>query len=251
MFRHAMPETEMRPKRFGHLPTRPRRCAALIILGVSCVFLLGPSSVASAIQPQIPTLQVCNATKIEARAKVHLGSREDSTRPGTFGVQVEVNCDPQVGYPQGKVAIVDLHMTDSSVHGIVMSTTIDQVTSSGGRSPMAFLSGRCRIRHVGPIPDVPPNGLRQTPSLDAQITDPIELPVDPVVPGPVPDPNPFSGCRFWMALADNQEGDNAFGSPDQTADVVGFVVLNGRGQRIAHGMGPLASGDIQIAPSRN
>lgn len=54
------------------------------------------------------------------------------------------------------------------------------------------------------------------------------------------------GCRFWLMIADNKQP-NASGTPD----VVGFLVFNGAGQRVAYGTGPVVEGDIDVAPTGN
>ena len=135
--------------------------------------------------------------------KFHIGSRSDAERPGTFGIVMEAGCHPRPGYPRGEVKLIELDMTDSWVRGVIVATTIDQMTSTGGRAPMAFLSGRCQVRHIGPpIVEVEPSDLQ----LDAELAD-VELDgtVDPAV-HQIPLPNPYSGCRYWIMLADNQEG---------------------------------------------
>jgi hypothetical protein len=53
------------------------------------------------------------------------------------------------------------------------------------------------------------------------------------------------GCRFWLLIADNRQGDA------KGPDVVSFLVFNGVGQRVAYGTGPIVQGDIQIAPTSN
>jgi hypothetical protein len=55
-----------------------------------------------------------------------------------------------------------------------------------------------------------------------------------------------SGCRFWLMLVDNKKADQK-GTPD----VVSFLVLNGMGQRVAYGTGPVADGDILVNPTSN
>ena len=55
----------------------------------------------------------------------------------------------------------------------------------------------------------------------------------------------YKGCHYWITLADNKK------KPEKiTADVVGFLVLDGNGNRIAYGTGPVVEGD-PIAPSNN
>ncbi len=112
---------------------------------------------------------------------------------------------------------------------------------------MAFLSGRCRVRHIGP-PVVEP--VDPTDVLTDAGQEEVDVVGDPTVE-PIPHPNPFSGCRYWIMVADNREGDNALETPYDTADVVGVLVMNGRGQRIAHGTGPVVSGNISVSPSRH
>lgn len=219
-----------------------------LFVGVSAGIMMcisGGLTLAFAMSPQIPTLQSCNKTKVEARAKVHIGSRSDAERPGVFGLVMEAKCHPRPGYPRGKVELIELNMTDSWVHGVIVATTVDQLTSTGGHSPMAFLSGRCKVRHIG-HPVVEPVD-RTDVLTDADIE---AVAVDPTIQ-PLPLPNPFSGCRYWIMLADNREGDNAVDTPYDTADVVGVLVMNGRGRRIAHGTGPVVSGEVSISPSRN
>ena len=51
------------------------------------------------------------------------------------------------------------------------------------------------------------------------------------------------GCRYWLTLADNGKL-----SSKDTPDIVGFLILDGSGNRVAYGTGPLADGDIVVAP---
>jgi hypothetical protein len=55
--------------------------------------------------------------------------------------------------------------------------------------------------------------------------------------------SPPVGCRYWVMIANNKSS-TATGTPD----VVGFLINDRNGNRIAYGMGPLDSGDIDIAP---
>lgn len=48
------------------------------------------------------------------------------------------------------------------------------------------------------------------------------------------------GCRFWLMATDNSE--NLSG----TADVLGFLVFNGEGQRVTYGTGSIVEGDIHV-----
>lgn len=51
------------------------------------------------------------------------------------------------------------------------------------------------------------------------------------------------GCRFWLLIANNK-------TPSQqgTADVVGFVIYDRQGTKVAYGTGPL-EGDIVVSPT--
>lgn len=178
---------------------------------------------------------------------MYIGSRSDAERPGVFGIVLEVKCHPRPGHPRGKVELIELNMTDSWVHGTIVATTIDQVTSTGGHSPMAFLSGRCWVRHIG-LPVVEP--VDPTDVLTDADQEEVNVVGDPTVE-PIPHPNPFSGCRYWIMLADNREGNNALETSYDTADVVGVLVMNGRGQRIVHGTGPVVRRNISVSPSRH
>jgi hypothetical protein len=53
------------------------------------------------------------------------------------------------------------------------------------------------------------------------------------------------GCRFWLMVADNRRGRQG------TPDIVGFLVLDGKGQRVAYATGPVVDGDIEVAPTVN
>jgi len=55
-----------------------------------------------------------------------------------------------------------------------------------------------------------------------------------------------SGCRFWLTLTDNKRLEER-----AAPDIVGFLVLNGVGQRVAYGFGPVVDGDIVVAPTSN
>jgi hypothetical protein len=55
----------------------------------------------------------------------------------------------------------------------------------------------------------------------------------------------ISGCRYWLMLADNSR------YQDGTPDVVGFLVFDGAGVRVAYGTGPVVDGDISVAPTSN
>ena len=51
----------------------------------------------------------------------------------------------------------------------------------------------------------------------------------------------ITGCKFWMMIADNKQA-NQKGTPD----IVGFLVFDGTGRRVAYGTGPVEQGDITV-----
>jgi len=52
------------------------------------------------------------------------------------------------------------------------------------------------------------------------------------------------GCRYWLMLADNKRE-----REEQTPDVISFLVYDRNGKRVAYGTGPVARGDVTIAPT--
>jgi len=51
------------------------------------------------------------------------------------------------------------------------------------------------------------------------------------------------GCRYWIVFADNRRADEG------TPDVIGFLVYDRNGKRIAYGTGPVKTGDVTVKPS--
>jgi hypothetical protein len=103
-------------------PTKRSRLSVsgMLMLVTACAILLGATINANAIQPQIPTLQVCNQTKMAARAYVKIESRSDAIHSGTFVVNIDFNdplrCDPNGGgYPIGDLPMLEIDMSDSMV----------------------------------------------------------------------------------------------------------------------------------------
>jgi len=54
------------------------------------------------------------------------------------------------------------------------------------------------------------------------------------------------GCRYWIMFADNN---GVAGTASGTPDVVGFLIFDKAGHRVAYGTGPLAHGHIAVAPT--
>ncbi len=174
----------------------------LVVVVFSASFLVGFAPQALAVQPQIPTLQVCNQSAAVGKGVVKIDSRVDSSHTGSFDIAVELKCSPDnPGYPAGSIQINNLSMSDSIVQGSIVSTSIEQLTTTGKHTPTLYVNGRCTARGV-------------------------------------------VGCRFWLMIADNRP------SPEKgTPDVVGFLVFNGAGQRVAYGTGPVIKGDLKVAPT--
>jgi hypothetical protein len=52
------------------------------------------------------------------------------------------------------------------------------------------------------------------------------------------------GCRFWLSITDN-------GKLPENQDVVGFLIMDGNGKRVAYGTGPLVKDDLVVQPTSN
>ena len=119
-------------------------CFALLVLFIATVFHSRPSAAQSV---QIPTLQVCNQTKISANAFVRIESRIDGAHSGMFVLRGDLGCDPKGSpYPIGSLGISGLSMSDSTAQGDIIFTTYEQVTTTGKHSPMAWVNGRCKAQ---------------------------------------------------------------------------------------------------------
>ncbi|OPY38349.1 MAG: hypothetical protein A4E35_00772 [Methanoregula sp. PtaU1.Bin051] len=56
------------------------------------------------------------------------------------------------------------------------------------------------------------------------------------------------GCRYWVMLVNNRPPKSKV---TETPDIVGFVVFDRNGSRVAYGTGPVAKGDINVGPPAN
>jgi len=112
------------------------------------MLIVGASPSVHAQQPQIPTLQVCNPTKVTGVATVVILSREDGPHSGKFRIEIQLTCDPDGdGYPSGSFRL-DVSMSDSIIDGTIISTSMEQVTTTGRATPTAYLNGRCKAAMV-------------------------------------------------------------------------------------------------------
>jgi hypothetical protein len=190
-----------------------------ITAAVSCCFFLGSMGLLHAQVPQIPSLQVCNVTGAQGNATVSIQPRKSGNptpNAGTFTIAfgTPVSCNPPV-YPAGQFTIkVDMTDTNGAVNkGTVTSTTIEQVTTTGFDTPTLYMNGRCSFP-----PSSTGGGQQQ-------------------------------GCRYWLMIADNAS--HAAGSAGGTPEVIGFLIINSQGGRVAYGTGPVSSGHITITPTSN
>jgi hypothetical protein len=117
-------------------------------------------------QPQIPSLQVPNPTKVEAKALVYIDARQDLLSAGTFKVSGSAFYDTTTPYPVGNF-VIEVDMSDS-IHGAIISTSIDQITTTGKHTPTVYLSGRCDVK------------------ADKE----------------------YTGCHYWLMMTDNRPGNN-------------------------------------------
>ena len=120
-----------------------RAMLAAAVLGAGALY----SGANFAQQVQLPTLQVCNTTKLSASATVQIESRIDVGHTGTFSLRGELSCNPTSTnpYPSGALSIVGVSMSDSALQGDIMLSTYEQFTSTGKHSPTAWLNGRCKV----------------------------------------------------------------------------------------------------------
>ena len=63
--------------------------------------------------------------------------------------------------------------------------------------------------------------------------------VDPKENSPMP-----RGCRYWLMVADNSRDEH-----QETPDIIGFVIYDRAGKRVAYGTGPVKKGNVTVAPS--
>jgi hypothetical protein len=168
--------------------------------------LLAILGLSQAQQPQIPSLQVCNPSQVGGGGDAQINTRTPPS--GKFSIRLEVKCDPGSSpYATGSLTL-KIDMSDSVLGTIIISpnslkTGFDQLTTTGKHSPTAYMTGRCQSD--------------TTPA--------------------------FKGCRIWLMVADNNQGQQG------TPDVVGFLVFDGAGVRRAYGTAAIRSGDIKVSPT--
>jgi hypothetical protein len=188
------------------------RVNAVLVLTLSAaVGLAGPVVPAAAQIPQLPTLEVCNVSKVEGKAEVKIAARKDATHAGVFALELKVSFNPMTDeYPPPPPASkldLQVDLTDSA-KGTIVATSFEQVTTTGKATPMVFISGRCKV--------------------DSS------------------DKEKHLGCRFWVMIAANKRQDG-----QGTPDVISFLVVDKEGKRVAYGAGPVASGTINVAATSN
>ena len=193
---------------------RSKTFGMFFVLGLFLTLLL------PAQKPQVPTLQVCNYTNVTGKAKVEIIKRKDRCHSGTFELLIKsdnpLRCDSATGYPAGAFQLANISMSDSTVNGDIYSTTIDQVTTTGKHTPTVYSSGKCKVKM-----ERDKCGVLST----------LEL----------------KGCRYWLMIVDNKMKAEEKGTPD----IIGFLVVDKDGRRVAYGTGPVLAGDIDVADTPN
>lgn len=158
-------------------------------------------------QPQIPTLEVCNRTLVTGKATVEILKRKDAIHPGTF--TVSINPEKPLSCDPGGSGYPGGEMV---IQDINMSDSSVQ-----GDIIITLIE---QITTTGKhTPTVYLNGRCKVKGSER-----------------------YKGCRFWMMMADNK-GPREKGTPD----IIGFLVFDGEGRRIAYGTGPVKEGDIDAA----
>jgi hypothetical protein len=159
-------------------------------------------------QPQIPTLQVCNKTLVKGKATVEILKRKDATHSGTF--TLFINPEKPLSCDPGDSGYPGGEIV---IHDINMSDS-----SVNGDIYVTLIE---QVTTTGKhTPTVYLNGRCKIKSEGTE----------------------FKGCRFWMMIADNK-GPREKGTPD----IIGFLVFDREGRRIAYGTGPVKEGDIDVA----
>ena len=121
-----------------------------LLLVSAWVAVMSATTPAFAQQIQIPTLQVCNDTKLPANAFVIIDTRKSPPFTGFFSLRGTLECVPTSGivHPTGTLGLFGISMDDSHIQGDVKFTTFDQVTSGGKATPTMWVSGRCEAANV-------------------------------------------------------------------------------------------------------
>lgn len=184
---------------------------SIVLLATTAVLATACALAAPAQPPQLPTLQVPNPTNASGDGVVGITSRKDGTHAGTIRFKFKLTyAPPGDEYPAGSVTL-DVDLSDA-LKMKVASTTVDELTSTGTRTPTVVVSGRCKVD-----------------------------------PGDRIEVNP-RGCRYWMLATDNS-GPNE--KDKGTPDVVSILIVDQTGKRLAEATGPLVAGDLTVDPTPN
>lgn len=178
-------------------------CSLVGILVIAAWLLVSGAftSVHAQATPQIPTLQVCRLTKVEGEAKVEIASRSPA-----LGIPGRFHVNIEVKYdPEAGDGYPEGTL---KIYANMSDTAQEEMSIIGVTFEQLTATGKDYA----------------TAYLSGRCK----------VPG-------FSGCRFWMMVADNGAGQGG------TPDIIGFLVSDGKGTRLAYGTGPVVSGDITVA----
>jgi len=172
----------------------------------------GPYSFAQI--PLIPTPQTPNVTKAVAKqALVFIASRKPPTFTGSFTASLNLAFDP--GF------------SGADYPSFTGAATIN-VDLNDGTNGTVTLSDVEQVTTTGRVsPTVYLSGHCRVVS--------------------APGTAPILGCRYWLMMADNTQDISSASTPD----VIGFLVIDKAGKRLAYGTGPVKSGTVAIAPTSN
>lgn len=175
-----------------------------MLVTVAWLLVWGSFTSAYAVRiPQIPALEVCTPTLVKGDAVVEIASRA-------------LPSDPSLpGYFKVEIAV-------------------SFAPEAGGGYPEGTLEIRATMSEMHP------EALLITAVTSEQLTATGKQSPTAFLSGRCKVQG-FSGCRFWMMVADNNQG-------GKTPDIIGFLVVNGRGNRIAYGTGSVVDGDIYVSP---
>jgi hypothetical protein len=117
---------------------------------------------------QVPNLHTSNRTLARSKAEVFILARKGGSQTGTFAVEGYLKFNPLTDdYPVGNMTIrVDLL---DSAKGAFQVKTVEQLDTTGKRTPTVFATGRC-------FGDVGAKAV---------------------------------GCRYWLMMADNKAANAA------------------------------------------
>ncbi len=96
---------------------------------------------------QIPDLHASNLTEIKGSGEIQLPNRKDAAHAGLFRLEIGVHFNPSIDfYPLVGNLQLEIDLVDSVIKGLVIATTLEQISSFGKYTPTAALTGRCDVK---------------------------------------------------------------------------------------------------------